>query len=152
MALPTPMLPTWCRGQKRIINRETTGESTHTQRRAEELIAPAAKSRSSATPATTLNPRYTFDSFIVGGSNDLAYTAAQAVSVNPGQKYNPLFLYGGVGLGKTHLLQAVGNEIRRRDPEANILYVSSETFVKEFWNIFVLKRRALATNTAMSMC
>ncbi len=80
----------------------------------------------------SLNPRYTFDSFIVGSSNDLAYTACQAVSENPGTKYNPLFLYGGVGLGKTHLIQAVGNKIQATNPKARVLYVSIETFVKEY--------------------
>jgi chromosomal replication initiator protein len=88
-----------------------------------------------------LNPRYTFDSFIVGSSNDLAYTACMAVSKDPGTKYNPLFLYGGVGLGKTHLMQAVGNEIVRHKPEARILYTSTETFVNEFLDCIRYKRK-----------
>jgi chromosomal replication initiator protein len=79
-----------------------------------------------------LNPRYTFETFIVGSSNDLAYAACQAVVSAPGTKYNPLFLYGGVGLGKTHLMQAVGNGIAARNPDARILYISSETFLNEF--------------------
>ena len=86
----------------------------------------------SHTIGNSLNPRYTFESFIVGSSNDLAYTACQAIAAEPGTKYNPLFLYGGVGLGKTHLMQAVGHAIKQRDKSAKILYVSSETFVKEF--------------------
>lgn len=130
-------------GKKHIINRETTGESKHSAR-AEELIArPTARSKS-VTPANSLNPRYTFESFIVGSSNDLAFTAAQAVSVFPGQKYNPLFLYGGVGLGKTHLLQAVGNAILARDTSANVLYVSSETFVKEFLDSIRFKKKGFS--------
>lgn len=80
----------------------------------------------------SLNPRYNFESFIVGSSNDLAYTACQAVSENPGTKYNPLFIYGGVGLGKTHLIQAVGNKIQATSPKSRVLYVSIETFVKEY--------------------
>lgn len=84
------------------------------------------------TIGNSLNSRYTFESFIVGSSNDLAYTACQAVAAEPGTKYNPLFLYGGVGLGKTHLMQAVGHAIKQRDKTAKILYVSSETFVQEF--------------------
>ena len=76
-----------------------------------------------------LNPRYTFDNFIVGSSNDLAYTASRAVASSPGTKYNPLYLYGGVGLGKTHLMQAVGNEIIKNNPKAKILYISSETLM-----------------------
>lgn len=87
---------------------------------------------STSSVGNTLNPKYTFDSFIVGSSNDLAYTACQAVSENPGSKYNPLFLYGGVGLGKTHLVQAVGNHIKQNNPKARVLYVSVETFVNEY--------------------
>lgn len=79
-----------------------------------------------------LNPRYTFESFIVGSSNDLAYAAAQAVVRFPGQKYNPLFIYGGVGLGKTHLMQAIGNEMLRQDPSKRVRYVTSEEFTSEF--------------------
>ncbi len=77
-----------------------------------------------------LNPRYTFDNFIVGSSNDLAYTASQAVAANPGVKYNPLYLYGGVGLGKTHLMQAVGNEIVRNQPGARVVYISKRNICK----------------------
>ncbi len=79
-----------------------------------------------------LNSRYTFDTFVVGSSNELAYAACQAVAKAPGTKYNPLFLYGGVGLGKTHLMQAVGNEIIRRDQTKRIEYVTSESFTNEF--------------------
>ncbi len=128
--------------KKNVVSRETTGQSSRANR-AEELIRPTAP-RKSITPANTLNPKYTFESFIVGSSNDLAFTAAQAVSTNPGQKYNPLFLYGGVGLGKTHLLQAVGNAIIKRDPEANVLYVSSETFVKEFLDSIRFKKKGFS--------
>lgn len=94
-----------------------------------------------APPSSTLNPKYTFDSFIVGSSNDLAFAACQNVAVNPGQKYNPLFLYGGVGLGKTHLIQAVGNEVVKNNPNARVLYVSIETFVREFLDIVRLKKK-----------
>lgn len=96
--------------------------------------------RSSQNPSG-LNPKYTFESFIVGSSNDLAYTACQAVAKDPGTKYNPLFLYGGVGLGKTHLMQAVGNEVTRHNPKARILYTSTETFVNEFLDCIRYKRK-----------
>jgi chromosomal replication initiator protein len=79
-----------------------------------------------------LNERYTFDTFIVGSGNELAYAACQAIAANPGTKYNPLFVYGGVGLGKTHLIQAVGNEIIANNPKAHVVYVTSEQFVQEF--------------------
>lgn len=92
----------------------------------------------------SLNPRYTFETFIVGSSNELAYTACQAVANNPGTKYNPLFLYGGVGLGKTHLIQAVGNGIATNNPESQILYISSETFVSDFLDSIRFKKKGFA--------
>ena len=78
-----------------------------------------------------LNPRYTFDSFIVGSFNELAHAAAQAVIKNPGISYNPLFIYGGTGLGKTHLIQAIGNYFKRIDANKKVYYLSSEKFVIE---------------------
>jgi chromosomal replication initiator protein len=81
---------------------------------------------------TGLNPKYTFDTFIIGKNNELAYSACQAVSKKSGQVYNPLFIYGGVGLGKTHLMQAVGHEVLSKNPSAKVLYVTSEKFTNEF--------------------
>lgn len=94
--------------------------------------------------ASNLNPRYTFDSFIVGSSNDLAHAACQAVAANPGTKYNPLYLYGGAGLGKTHLMQAVGNEILRRQPSARVLYTTTEAFVNEFLDSIRFKKQGFS--------
>ncbi len=79
-----------------------------------------------------LDERYTFDSFVVGKSNELAHAAARRVADYDEVSFNPLFLYGGVGLGKTHLLQAIAHEIRRRNPSRHVLYVSAEAFVNEF--------------------
>lgn len=138
-------------GKRTQINRETTLQTTGL---ADQLIQAPVDFRSSAdsrpsstSPVATrgnLNPRYTLDNFIVGSSNDLAYTASQAVAANPGVKYNPLYFYGGVGLGKTHLMQAVGNEILKKNLDAKVLYVSSETFVSEFLDYIRFKKKGFS--------
>ncbi|HEX9472597.1 MAG TPA: chromosomal replication initiator protein DnaA [Steroidobacteraceae bacterium] len=93
--------------------------------------APAAAARSTAFAGVPLNANFTFGSFIEGKSNHFAKAAAQQVAENPGSAYNPLFIYGGVGLGKTHLMHAIGHLIRERKPEARIAYVHSERFVSD---------------------
>lgn len=87
-----------------------------------------------------LNEKYTFESFVVGSGNELAYAACQAVASQPGTKYNPLYLYGGVGIGKTHLIQAVGNAMLSRKQEARIVYASTEQFVQEFVDALRFKK------------
>jgi chromosomal replication initiator protein len=84
--------------------------------------------------AAQLQPRYTFDAFVIGSGNQFAHAACQAVSQRPSKAYNPLFLYGGVGMGKTHLMQAIGHEIKRMLPQSSICYVSSEKFTNEMIN------------------
>ncbi|TAL15326.1 chromosomal replication initiator protein DnaA [Patescibacteria group bacterium] len=133
-------------GKKTRVNRETT--PTGEQQTADELLGTPTKNmytqNAPLTQAGGLNPRYTFDNFIVGSSNDLAYTASQAVAANPGVKYNPLYLYGGVGLGKTHLMQAIGNEITKTQPGARVVYISSETFVNEFLDHIRFKKKGFS--------
>lgn len=85
-------------------------------------------------PEDNLNPRYRFNSFIVGGFNELAYAAAQAIIDNPGTKYNPFFVYGGTGLGKTHLIQAVGNAIKEKYINKKVHYITLERFATDFIN------------------
>ena len=81
---------------------------------------------------STINKKYKFSTFIIGESNRFAHAASIAVAENPAESYNPLFLYGGVGLGKTHLLNAIGNKIKENEPTMRILYITSETFTNEF--------------------
>jgi chromosomal replication initiator protein len=86
-----------------------------------------------------LNERYTFENFIVGSGNELAHAACRAISQSPGAKYNPFFFYGGVGIGKTHLIQAVGNEISK-NKNAHVVYISTEQFVQEFLDAIRYKK------------
>ena len=81
-----------------------------------------------------LNPKYTFDTFVIGNNNKFAQAAAYAVAEAPATAYNPLFIYGGVGLGKTHLMHAIGNQILKNNPNTKILYVTSEQFINELVN------------------
>lgn len=99
----------------------------------ENTISQNLRSVSSGfTPEYGLNPKYTFDSYIIGKNNELAHAAAKAVADKPGFSYNPLFIYGGVGLGKTHLSQSIGNHILQKDPNKKIVYVTCEQFTNDF--------------------
>lgn len=105
----------------------------------------------SSSPRPPLNARYTFASFVPGPSNQFARAAAQSVAENPGQAYNPLFIYGGSGLGKTHLLHAIGNHLSTTRPQARIRYVPTEQFVNEFITSIRLRRMALFRETYRSV-
>src|ERR1700687_5006491 len=82
-------------------------------------------------PASQLNPRFTFDNFVVGACNQFAHAAARSVATNPSRSYNPLFLYGGVGMGKTHLMHAIGRELTDKFGTMRVIYTSSERFMNE---------------------
>ena len=84
------------------------------------------------TQSSPINPRFTFDSFVVGQSNEFIYAAAKAVAENPGDTYNPLFIYGGTGLGKTHILMAIANYLKIHNPTLNVLYATCEQFTNQF--------------------
>jgi len=108
-----------------IIGKET---STSSMQLPTPLFEPTLPVDSQGKGHHNLNPRMTFESYVVGGSNNFAYAAAQGAAKIPGTRHNPLFIYGGVGLGKTHLIQAVGHAIFKDHPDWNIMYISAETF------------------------
>jgi chromosomal replication initiator protein len=141
--VPNDFTRDWIEGHVRGLLegavRDTLGEEREVQlavrehRAAEQPIAPPPR-------AEGLNPKYTFDSFVIGSSNRFAHAAALAVAEAPAQAYNPLFIYGGTGLGKTHLLQAVAGYIAEHSNELSARYVTSETFMNDFINSLRDKR------------
>jgi chromosomal replication initiator protein len=111
----------------RITPKEQTIETSEVQKKSELPMHDLYTNRDD-----NLNPRYTFDKFIVGSFNELAYAAAQAVVKRPGSAYNPLFIYGASGLGKTHLIQAIGNELKQAYPEKKVIYTTLERFMSDY--------------------
>src|SRR5204863_4932688 len=82
-------------------------------------------------PVSVFNPRYRFDTFVVGKSNELAFAASKSIAENPSGSFNPLFIYGGAGLGKTHLIQAIGHQLRGSRPKMKVVYMSAESVMTE---------------------
>jgi chromosomal replication initiator protein len=122
-------------GESKVTNRDVPparAKSEQSPRPAPPAPEPAGDQENHGIVLGHLNARYRFDTFVVGPSNQLAHAGCMAVASMAGRKYNPLFIYGGVGLGKTHLVHAVGRQINESHPEKNIYYVSSEQFMNEF--------------------
>ena len=110
------------------------GSSSGMNGRATGMAPGPEQSRFDWNSASQLNPKYQFEAFVIGSGNQFAMAAAQAVAERPSKAYNPLFLYGGVGMGKTHLMHAIGHDVKRRQPHAQISYVSGEKFTNEMIN------------------
>jgi chromosomal replication initiator protein len=147
LAVPNDFARDWIEGHFLGLIRAAVSDATGQERRvqlqiaesAEEPPTPAEQPRREALVGG-LNPKYTFDSFVIGSSNRFAHAAALAVAEAPAQAYNPLFIYGGTGLGKTHLLQAVAQYVGEHQGELSVRYVTSETFMNDFINALRDKR------------
>lgn len=118
-------------------------KSTEAERVPLEIKAtPLPEVTNSPSPSINFNDNYSFDKFVVSTNNALAFAVAKEVADSPGKKHNPLFIYGGVGLGKTHLAQAIGHEVKKKQPKAKIVYVSCETFTNEFISAIASRKMA----------
>lgn len=141
--VPSPQFKDWLDKNYRGVIDEALGELEAGSLQVVfecEPLEPSPSPGAAGSPAreglstTPLNPKYTFDSFVVGASNQFAHAAARAVAEIPSKSYNPLFLYGGVGLGKTHLMHAIGHYVLSHTPRMRVIYISSETFMHEMIN------------------
>jgi chromosomal replication initiator protein len=149
LAVPNDFTRDWIEGHFIGLIRAAVGDSTGHERQIQLAVKEVAGEPAAATPVEThrreslgigLNPKYTFDSFVIGSSNRFAHAAALAVAEAPAQAYNPLFIYGGTGLGKTHLLQAIAQYVAEHQSELSVRYVTSETFMNDFINALRDKR------------
>ena len=140
--VPNPQFKDWLTKNYLSIIQEALGELGHAQLgvvfESEPDTAPAPETSLAPDrdplPMASLNPKYTFDTFVVGSSNQFAHAAARAVAEIPSKSYNPLFIYGGVGLGKTHLMHAIGQYIQARNRQLHLTYISSDRFINEMIN------------------
>ena len=141
LAVPTSFALDWIRRHYAGLIQEALGLLGAQAPRFELRVVPGVvvqedifQAAPAEAPRPKLNPKYTFENFVVGPNNSMAHAAAVAVAESPGRAYNPLFIYGGVGLGKTHLMHAVGHSVAKRFPHLKIEYVSTETFTNELIN------------------
>ncbi|MDO4922213.1 MAG: chromosomal replication initiator protein DnaA [Phascolarctobacterium sp.] len=126
------LIETMDNGVPEAAPQEQTPEARQPKSQQQQLFN--EKTSAQETVESNLNPKFVFETFVIGNSNRFAHAAAQAVANNPAHAYNPLFLYGGVGLGKTHLMHAIGNRIKQNNPSMKVLYTSSEKFTNEIIN------------------
>jgi chromosomal replication initiator protein len=149
LSVPNAFTRDWIEGHFLGLIRAAVGDATGKERRVQLLVAESPEEPTAPVSQEAqrrevlgmgLNPKYTFDSFVIGSSNRFAHAAALAVAEAPAQAYNPLFIYGGTGLGKTHLLQAVAQYVGEHQGELSVRYVTSETFMNDFINALRDKR------------
>ncbi len=146
LAVPNDFTREWIEGRFAELIRAAVKDATGGERRLAFVVQPAAAAAAVVPPAPprqeggTINPKYTFDSFVIGSSNRFAHAAALAIAEAPAQAYNPLFIYGHTGLGKTHLLHAIANYIGQHSSDMSVRYVTSETFMNDFINSLRDKR------------
>ncbi|OFV88624.1 MAG: chromosomal replication initiator protein DnaA [Acidobacteria bacterium RBG_16_70_10] len=136
VAVPNAQFREWLTKNYQGVLAEALGEVGRPELQVvfEESIDAATAAETSDREGSLLNPKYTFESFVVGASNQFAHAAARAVAEIPSKSYNPLFIYGGVGLGKTHLMHAIGHYIQARQKRLNLLYISADRFINEMIN------------------
>ena len=144
LAVPNDFTREWIEGRFAELIRAGIKDATGSERRLELVVQPPAPVAAPPAPPRVdggaINPKYTFDSFVIGSSNRFAHAAALAIAEAPAQAYNPLFIYGHTGLGKTHLLHAIANYIGLHSSDLSVRYVTSETFMNDFINSLRDKR------------
>jgi chromosomal replication initiator protein len=146
IAVPSRMFADWIESRHgELLAREAEAEGLpgleiRFESGSSESASPAAAAAAAPARGVVAHPRFTFDTFVVGSSNQFAHAAARAVAETPSRSYNPLFLYGGVGLGKTHLMHAISQEVLLRNPAARVMYLSAERFLNELINALRFER------------